>query len=120
MRSFTGPALLAARGRIPAPARYAVLLAAAGELVADKTRFVPDRTAAPALGGRIATGALTGREISGLPGLASGAVAAAVGTFATYRARKLLVARTGLPDPVVAFGEDIIAYALSAFATRAS
>jgi uncharacterized membrane protein len=118
MRTMTGPALLAARGRMPRPVRYFVLIAAAGELVVDKTRFATDRTDPPALGGRIAAGALTGREIAGIRGLAAGAVAAAAGTYATYRARKLAVSRTGLPDPVVAVGEDIIAYGLSALATR--
>ncbi len=118
MRTFAGPALLAARGRFPSRVRYAVLLGATGELIADKTPFAGNRTAPGALGGRIAAGGLTGWEIAGPPGLVAGALSAAVGTYLTFNARRLAVTKTRLPDPVVAVGEDITAYTLSALATR--
>lgn len=51
-------------------------------------------------------------------GAAAGSFAAALGTFATWRARGLVGERTGLPDPVVAVGEDMLAYGLAAVATR--
>jgi uncharacterized membrane protein len=118
MRSFSGPAVLAARGRLSGRARTALLVLGAGELVFDKLSFATPRTDPPALGGRVVTGALTGRAVGGWPGLALGAAAAAAGTFATVRARSAVVERTGLPDPAVAAGEDALAYGLAAFVTR--
>jgi uncharacterized membrane protein len=118
MRTFAGPGLLAVRGRITGVPRAAVLVAAAGELAADKSSKATDRTDPPALAGRVASGAYTGREIAGGTGAAAGAIASALGTFATWRARSLVVDITGLPDPVVGAGEDIVAEALAALATR--
>jgi uncharacterized membrane protein len=118
MRTMAGPALLAARGTIAGRPRTAVLLAAAGELASDKTPFIPDRTGAPAVAGRVAAGAYTGRALAGPAGLAAGAAGAAVGSFATFRARKLAADATGLPDPVIAIGEDLLAYCAAAVATR--
>jgi uncharacterized membrane protein len=118
MRTFAGPGMLAVRGRIRSPARISVLLAGAGELVMDKVPLVPSRTGLPALLGRIGAGAYTGADLAGVPGAATASVAAAAGTYATWRARGLVVERTGLPDPLVAVGEDMIAYGLAAMATR--
>jgi hypothetical protein len=120
MRTFSSPGLLAVRGRISGRPRAAVLLAEAGEIVADKLPAATNRTETPALAGRILAGAYTGRAVAGPAGIAAGGLAAAVGTFATFRLRKLVVARTGLPDPVVALGEDAAALAIAAFATRPS
>jgi uncharacterized membrane protein len=118
MRTFAGPGLLAVRGRITGVPRAAVLVAAAGELAADKSPKAPNRTDPPGLAGRVASGAYTGREIAGGAGAAAGAIASALGTFATWRARSLVVDITGLPDPVIGAGEDIVAEALAALATR--
>jgi uncharacterized membrane protein len=118
MRSSAGPALLAARGRISGKPRILVLLMAAGELIADKTPVATDRTDPPAVAGRVASGAYTGRAIAGVPGAVVAAASAAVGTFATYQARKLAVQASGLPDPVVAVGEDLLAVTAAAVATR--
>ena len=118
MRTFAGPAMLAAHGRISGQARIAVLIAASGELAADKTPAATDRTDAPAVVGRVLAGAYTGHRIADAPGTAAGAVAAAVGSYATWRVRKLVVDTTGLPDPVVAVGEDVLAMAAAAVATR--
>jgi len=118
MRSSAGAAALAARGRITGPARVATLLACAGELVLDKTPVAIDRIDRSAVGGRIATGAYSGRAIAGPVGLVAGAAAAFAGSYATWRARKLVVEATGLPDPVVAVGEDLLALGGAAIATR--
>lgn len=118
MRSAAGPAMLAAHGRIRGPARIGIALAAAGEIAIDKTSLATDRTDIPALAGRVAAGAYTGREVAGRLGAAAGSLAAAVGTFATWRIRRLVVRTTGLPDPVVAIGEDLLAYGLAVVATR--
>ena len=118
MRTFAAPAALAARGRITGPARPLTLLAAAGELAVDKSSAAADRFALPGLGARLAAGSLSGRDIAGPAGFAGGAAGAAVGTYATWRARKLAVKATGLPDPVIAVGEDIIAFTAAAIATH--
>lgn len=120
MRTFSGPGLLAVRGRISGRPRAAVLLAEAGEIVADKLPAATNRTETPALAGRIVAGAYTGRAVAGPAGIAAGCLAAGFGTFATFRLRKLVVDRTGLPDPVVALAEDAAALAIAAFATRPS
>ena len=119
MRTFAGPALLAARARISGPPRTAVFVAAAGELVLDKASFAAPRTDPPALAGRIVLGGFTGHRIAGPVGAGAAALVAAVGTYATYHARRLLVGRTGLPDWVVAVGEDSLAYTAAALATSA-
>ncbi len=119
MRTAAGPAMLAAHGQIRGRSRIGVALAAAGEVAIDKTPLATARTDIPALAGRVAAGAYTGRKVAGAPGAAAGSVAAAIGTYATWRIRGLVVKTTGLPDPVVAVGEDLLAYGLAAVSTRA-
>jgi len=116
MRTFSSPAAFAVR--LTGVPRAAVLLAAGGELVVDKLAFAHPRTEPPALAGRIAAGGLCGAAIAGRAGAAAGAVAAFVGAHAFMRARRRIVDATGLPDPVVAVGEDLLAYTLAALATR--
>ena len=72
----------------------------------------------PSVSARLAAGAYTGRALAGNAGIAAGAAGAFAGAFATWRARKLVVAATGLPDPVVAIGEDLVAATAAAIATR--
>lgn len=118
LRTFSGPSLMALRGRIGGRSRIAVLIAAGGELATDKAPFAVDRTEPPALAGRIGAGAYTGWSVAGPVGIAVGAASAMLGSYASFRARKLAVARTGWPDPVVAVGEDLLAYTAAAIATR--
>ena len=118
MRTFAGPAMLAAHGRITGAPRIAVFVAAAGELAADKAPQAPDRTDLPAVVGRTLAAAYTGREIADAPGAVAGALTAVAGTYAWWRARGLVVATTGLPDPVVAVGEDLLAMGFAAIGTR--
>lgn len=85
---------------------------AAGEMVADKTPWIPDRTSPPALGGRILVGALVGAalcsrkdyrpEVGALLGVA-GAVAS---TYGMYHLRRDLGKELNIPDPLLAVGED--------------
>lgn len=95
-----------------------MLLGAAGELAVDKSSIAVDRTQIPALIGRIGSGAYTGNAVAGPIGALAAAVSAGVGTYSTWRIRKLVVAATGLPDPVVAAAEDILAYAAAAASTH--
>ena len=115
---MSGPAVLAARGQISGKPRPALLLAAAGELAVDKTPIAVDRTEIPALLGRIGSGAFTGNAVGGPVGAGVAAISAGVGTYSTWRVRRLIVSATGLPDPVIAAGEDVIAYALASAAIR--
>jgi uncharacterized membrane protein len=119
MRTFTGPAALALRGRIAgAPARLLFTAVAVGEAIGDKTRVVPARTSAPSLAGRVLSGALSGRALAGAPGVAPGALGALAGTFGAYHARVALTGRTGLPDALFGVAEDALAVAAAALATR--
>ena len=110
-RSFAGAAALALRGR-PQPgwARAAILVLAAGEAVGDKLPMTPPRSDPPGLVGRVVAGAAVGAATAGKPGAALGAAVALATTFASERARALLGEKTGLPDPAIAVGEDVLAY----------
>ena len=119
MRSAMGPAVLAWRGRLGGASTGRLLMAAAaGEAVADKTPVVPPRTSAPALAGRVLSGAVCGRTVGGTPGVVAGALGALAGTFGAYHARAALGEATGLPDPLLGVGEDALALGLAALATR--
>jgi uncharacterized membrane protein len=99
-------------------ARAAVLLACAGEFVVDKLPAAPDRIALPLLAGRVAAGAFSGGAVAGPAGIAAGAAGAFAGSYATWQARRRAVEATGLPDPLVAVAEDLLALAAAAVATR--
>ncbi len=101
------------------------ILAAAGELVADKLPFMPSRLSPPSLGARLISGGLCGGELahrsdgSRAFGIACGALAAAASAWGGYTLRKELTER-GLPDFAVAVCEDGVAIfgASRAVATR--
>jgi uncharacterized membrane protein len=119
MRSAMGPAALAWRGQVGGTStRRLLTAAAAGEVVADKTPLVPPRTSAPALGGRVLSGALCGRLLAGTWGAVPGGLGALAGTFGAYRARAALGEATGVPDPLLGVAEDALAVAVAALATR--
>ena len=118
MRTFMPPALLALRGHIGGRGRQAVLVLAAGELVSDKTPLARERIDAPSIGARVASGVLSGQALAGPGGAAAGGASAAVSTFATYRARRLLGKATGLADPWIGAAEDVVAATVAAVATR--
>lgn len=96
-------------------ARYILLAAMLGELVADKLPFTPSRTRAGPFIGRIVSGALAGAALAvgtGRPlalGALAGALGAVAGTLAGYRARTGIVRKLETPDYVVALAEDLVA-----------
>ena len=98
-----------------AVARYALLLAMVGELVADKLPFTPARTGVGPFTWRVISGALAGAALvagrggSLALGAAAGAFGAVVGTLGGYRARTGLVRKLRVPDYVIALSEDLIA-----------
>jgi uncharacterized membrane protein len=114
LRTFSAPAALALRARRLTPPRRAVLLAAAGELVADKLPAMPSRLARRGLTGRLVSSALSGRLVAGPSGATAAAGAALAGALAGHAVR---ARRPGL---VTALCEDAVAIALaSAGAARA-
>lgn len=84
---------------------------AIGEMAADKTPFVPARTSAPALFGRLLSGALVGATLFASEGRHgnSGAVLGALSAFgAAYAGEGLRTAgtRKGIPGPILGTLED--------------
>jgi uncharacterized membrane protein len=79
--------------------------------------------------GRVISGALAGAVLGSARGVAgarlllpavAGAIGAYAGSWAGYTARRAAVERTGLPDPVVAAGEDLLAVGLALVALPAT
>jgi uncharacterized membrane protein len=129
LRSMTGPALVCWAARLgwlnlensrlvfmgSKLATYGFSAAAVGELVADKLPFIPNRTSPGPLFGRVVLGALSGSALcvatdySLVAGAMLGAVGGVVGAFGGFQARARLVKASGLPDWMIALGEDLVA-----------
>jgi uncharacterized membrane protein len=120
MRAATPPAALAAGGLLnrQTPARISLILAAAGELIADKLPITPSRTDPAGVIGRVVSGAICGRTVAGPLGAALAAGVAAGSTFLCHDARAAAGKRTGLPDLPFALIEDALAVSLAAAAVR--
>lgn len=108
---------------LTSPKSTAFLLAsAAGEIVVDKLPFTPSRLMSGSLVVRAGIGGIAGALLSRgttldpVRGAAIGAVGALVGSYAGYNVRAGLVARTGLPDPLFAVLEDVVAVAIGSHA----
>lgn len=137
MRSMSAPAFLSRRlaslpsrrlrrrgavVRLLGSPRAAALLTtlAVGEMVADKTPGMPARTDPPALGGRIAMGALSGAAVAGWRGGTTvgaalvGAAAAAASTHLAYVLRRDAGRASGVPDPLLGLAEDALVVAAGA------
>ena len=123
LRSMAAPALLARavqRGDLDAPKFPALgykdvskLLSflSFGEMVADKTHLVLARTSAPALLGRLLSGAVAGSVLFADEGRRgnSGAILGALSAFAAaYAGERLraIGAQRGIPDPILGILED--------------
>jgi uncharacterized membrane protein len=124
LRSMAAPALLARavrRGDLKAPnlpalgsPKVSILLPllAVGEIIADKTPFVPARTSTPALLGRILSGALAGATLFGSEGRNKnsgailGALCATVAAYAGENFRTVGSERLGLPNALLGALED--------------
>jgi uncharacterized membrane protein len=107
LRAFTGPAMVAAPAH-----RNVILLLAAGELIADKLPFMPNRTAVPGLVARFTAGAICGMAIAGrrkrreriLSGIVGGTAALAA-AYAGLQYRR----HVKLPPLAAALLEDAVA-----------
>lgn len=107
LRTFSAPAALALRKRPLSVPRRAVLLAALGELVADKLPAMPSRLERRGLTGRLLSSSATGGSVAGPAGAATSALAALASAVAGNRAR------TAIASPLAAFAEDGLAIALA-------
>jgi uncharacterized membrane protein len=121
LRTFTPVATLAARGRLRADAnlRTATIIAAAGELIADKLPWTPARTAQLPSLGRIGSGAFCGWTLAGKRGALAGAAAAAASTQVGFRVRRAAAERTSklhaaLLEDAVAIGVANLAAVMTA------
>lgn len=94
-------------------------LLALGEYVFDLLPKVPNRTSPPALIARILSGGLCGACLfasaghSWIVGAVLGGIAAVVGAFAGYHARKSLVQNLKVKDAMIAIPEDLVAIGLA-------
>lgn len=114
MRSMSGPAALAlARGGMLTRVLPAM---AAGEMFADKTAAIGDRTDALPLAGRAMMGALVGGVIardareSLIAGASIGAAVAVAAAFAAFHARR----RLPLPSVPAGILEDLVVLGVAA------
>lgn len=109
-----------ARALSTRPASLGLPAMAAGELVADKLPFMPDRVKPPILASRLAMGALAGGVVGELGGRSPwvgaliGAGSALAAAFAGYLSRTTLADRTPIPQQVWGAVEDGVAVALGA------
>jgi uncharacterized membrane protein len=93
---------------------WAFTVLAVGELVADKTPWIPSRKSPPPLAARILLGGLTGACIAAgmgsmpLLGAAVGATGGLVGAFGGYELRTRAVKAAGTRDLYIALLEDLI------------
>lgn len=115
MRTLTPPAVMLSRGRLCADPRIrnVALVAAAGELIADKLPFAPARTKKVSYLARIASAAVCGQAVAGPRGAASAAAACTLATQAGYRARMAAGAKLK-----AALAEDALAVAGAALGSR--
>jgi uncharacterized membrane protein len=120
-RSMLGPAMVANRS-LPQPLGLLVGLIAVGEMAADKSPRVPDRTEPLPLAGRLVTGALTAAAIAapgrGLRAAVAGAVGAAWGAYGLFHLRRFATDRLGVPNPVAGLLEDALAVTAGAALLR--
>ncbi len=140
LRSMTAPAVVAWAAHVgplqldgtplallaSAPARYLLLAAMIGELVADKLPFTPNRTRTGPFVARVISGALSGGALAAgvgqslVAGAGVGALGAVAGTLGGFRARTGLVRALGKPDYVVALAEDAVAVGTALFVVVAA
>lgn len=99
-------------------AATAMKVMVAGEMVADKLPWAPDRIHPVVLTGRAASGALAGATIhtargrSPITGAIMGALAAVAGAYVGYTLRMAMTRRAGAPNSVAGVIEDVASLAL--------
>ena len=120
LRTMTAPVALGSKqrtfGRL-------LLLAAIGEVVADKLPITPSRLSAPPLMGRMIVGGYAGwriarDDVSPVIAALCGVAAAAGGAAIGYSTRRFVVKRLRTPDIVAALAEDALAIVIVAYLSR--
>jgi uncharacterized membrane protein len=102
-------------------AMYVFVVLAIGELIADKTSFIPPRIQAGSMAARFVLGALCGSALAlaaGMPWILPAAVAGAaavVGAYTGYWLRRTITSH-GVKDLPIALLEDATAILLALFA----
>ena len=130
MRAFVAPALLSHKlvRTVPIkqptepihylaqpPTEIGLKLLAGVEILGDKIPDGPNRTSPPQFGFRIVSGATCGAALSQVEGASApvgalaGGIGAVAGTLVFFHLRQWLDRDLGLPDPLVALGEDALA-----------
>ncbi len=107
LRTFSAPAALALHKRPLGPAQRLLLVAAAGELIADKLPAMTSRLSRRGLAGRILSSSVSGALVGGGPGAGSSAAAALASAVCGNRARASFGGRS------CALAEDGAAIALA-------
>ncbi len=113
LKAALGPALISASQN--RPERQALAMAAVGEMMIDKLPFMPSRSRLPLLLPRVFSGYWTAKQSLERDGVndptsaAMGAAVAAGVAIAAPLVRKTLSTLLGMPDSVVALGEDYLA-----------
>lgn len=119
MRSFSGPAFLALKHG--GPLETIVPVMAAGEMIADKTRYIGNRTDPAPLAGRAVMGAVVGAVIAReqdepiVVGMLIGAAAAVITAHLAFQVRK----RLPLNGVVAGFIEDAVVVGICGSRTAA-
>jgi uncharacterized membrane protein len=107
LRAFSAPAALALRHRPLNGARRVLLVAAVGELIADKLPATPSRLERRGLTGRVLSSTISGQLVAGPRGAARGVGAALASALAGSALRKRR------PGAFAAVCEDGVAIALA-------
>ncbi len=139
MRSFSAPALVSdhfVHENLPEIANsnlsfmalpktaFILKIMAAGELLADKSTFIPNRTDPGPLAFRAVSGAVCGAAFCTAEnkradlGAIVGGLAAVLSAHAFFLLRRKLTEETSLPDTVIALAEDSVALSVGAFVLR--
>lgn len=123
MRCFLAPALLFRKASASSDGCglgvAALELAAAGELIADKTPFIGKRIDTGPLIGRLVSGASCGAVVGrrngsdALPAAIAGGIAALISAHVFYLARREIGRSTGMPDIALALAEDALAFGIA-------
>jgi uncharacterized membrane protein len=120
-RTMLGPAVVA-QSTLPRGARTLATLLAGGELVADKSPYLGNRTSAGQLTGRLvmgaaaAAGSVKRRRVQAALIGAAGALAA---TYITFHLRRLATTRLRIPNAVAGMIEDAAVVGAGAMLMRA-
>ena len=118
-RSMLAPALVA-RAVSTSPYIPILSLFAAGEMAADKMPFIPARTEAVPLFGRLASGAMVGAALvkrNRVAGALAGAAGALAAAYALVALRRYAAANR-IPNAVAGACEDALALAAGVWALR--